>query len=48
MRPDDATKGSSQKVWWICKNGHEWEAQVKSRNSGCGCPVCTKGRKKPK
>ena len=28
-------------VWWICEKGHEWQAMVKSRVSGCGCPFCT-------
>ena len=32
--------GSHKLVWWICEKGHEWRAQVKSRVSGCGCPVC--------
>ena len=46
LTPQKITKGSHKKVWWICKNGYEWEAQVKSRNYGCGCPMCAKGRKK--
>ena len=25
--PADLTSGSSKKVWWKCKNGHEWEAE---------------------
>lgn len=28
------------KVWWQCKNGHEWQAAVYSRNAGNGCPFC--------
>jgi tRNA (Thr-GGU) A37 N-methylase len=34
------------KVWWICDKGHEWEAQVSSRNQGTGCPVCYKNKRK--
>ena len=29
-------------VWWICSRGHEWEATIKSRIKGIGCPVCKK------
>lgn len=34
--------GSSKKVWWKCKKGHEWQATVVSRNKGVGCPFCNK------
>ncbi len=30
-------------VWWICSRSHEWEATIKSRIKGIGCPVCKKG-----
>ena len=26
----------------MCEKGHEWQSMVKSRVSGCGCPVCAK------
>ncbi len=29
-------------VWWICSQSHEWEATIKSRIKGIGCPVCKK------
>lgn len=32
--------GSQTKVWWVCEKGHEWQAMVKSRVMGSGCPVC--------
>ena len=32
--------GSGRKVWWRCEKGHSWQAQIASRASGCGCPVC--------
>ena len=38
----DVLPGSRRKAWWICGKGHEWQAIVKSRVSGCGCPVCTR------
>ena len=43
--PEKYSKGSDEKVWWICDKGHEWEATISSRASGqVGCPVCA-GRK---
>ena len=41
LTPNDISYGSRRKVWWRCGKGHEWQAIVKSRVSGCGCPVCT-------
>jgi hypothetical protein len=41
------TPDFNKKVWWICEEGHEWQATVKSRVKGRGCPECNKnlGRK---
>ena len=38
--PTKLTAGSSKKVWWKCKYGHEWQANIYSRASGCSCPFC--------
>ncbi len=40
LTPEDVTPGSHRKVWWKCKNGHEWQAEAKSRTNGSGCPIC--------
>ncbi|MGM9619259.1 MAG: zinc-ribbon domain-containing protein [Oscillospiraceae bacterium] len=40
LTPDAVPLGSHRRVWWRCENGHEWQAVVKSRAGGCGCPVC--------
>lgn len=40
LTPRDLSFGSHQKVWWTCDKGHHWQAAVKSRVSGAGCPVC--------
>jgi len=40
LLPTMVRTGSGQKVWWICSKGHEWEADISSRNKGNGCPVC--------
>lgn len=30
-----------RKAWWLCPEGHKWEAAVNSRTSGgAGCPSC--------
>lgn len=40
LRPSQVISGSNRKVWWCCEHGHEWQATVKSRVQGSGCPVC--------
>jgi hypothetical protein len=42
LNPRKVTPGSGKKVWWICTNGHEWQAAIYSRSRGSGCPVCSK------
>ena len=46
LLPTMVSSGSHKKVWWICKNGHEWQAEIANRNAGNGCPVCRKNRKR--
>ncbi len=40
LSPETISPNSHQKVWWICSKGHSWEAQIRSRNNGSGCPYC--------
>ncbi len=40
LLPSQVSPGSHRKVWWRCEKGHEWQAVIASRVSGCGCPVC--------
>ena len=41
LKPEDVTCGSEKKVWWKCKKGHEWQAQILGRSSrNRGCPYC--------
>jgi hypothetical protein len=42
LNPRNVTPGSGKKVWWICTEGHEWQAPVYSRSRGSGCPVCNR------
>jgi hypothetical protein len=46
LTPYDITPGSHKKVWWKCPEGedHEWQAQIKSRANGVGCPFCSNKR----
>ena len=39
--PKTLTLGSHTKVWWKCRKGHEWQATIKDRNNGKGCPYCS-------
>lgn len=41
LTAEKVTYSSHKKIWWKCKNGHEWEATVDSRNRGTGCPFCS-------
>ena len=47
LTPDAVAANSHRKVWWLCEKGHEWQAIVKSRVTGCGCPVCAHRRLAP-
>ena len=40
LTPQHVLPGSEKKVWWRCSLGHEWQAKIRSRTDGCGCPVC--------
>ena len=46
INPTKTSPNSHKKAWWKCKYGHSWEAQIKSRNQGCGCPQCAKEKRK--
>ncbi len=41
LTPEDIMPNSNKKAWWKCNKGHEWQASIGSRNSGCGCPYCS-------
>lgn len=40
LAPQDVSCGSHKAVWWLCSKGHVWQAGIKSRVAGAGCPVC--------
>lgn len=41
LTPSQVTLKSGKKIWWKCKHGHSWQAQVQSRSNGSGCPHCS-------
>lgn len=41
LRPSMVTAYTNRKVWWKCKEGHEWEAFVSTRSYGSKCPYCS-------
>lgn len=46
LDPTKVLPGSGHKAWWICSEGHEWQAEISSRNKGAGCPECYNKRRK--
>lgn len=38
--PSTVSAGSHKKLAWVCSVGHKWTADVHSRASGAGCPIC--------
>ena len=40
LKPTEVSYQSNQKVWWVCEEGHAWEAIISNRHKGTGCPVC--------
>eukprot|EP00128_Syssomonas_multiformis_P003504 Colp12_sorted_trinity150504_noHs@23397 len=47
LTPQDVAWASGMKVWWKCKDGHEWESIVASRTTiSNGCPTCARQRRK--
>ncbi len=38
--PEEITPNMNIKVWWKCREGHEWQAAPHSRTGGTGCPFC--------
>ena len=42
LLPSMVNYGSSKKVWWLGKCGHEWQMTINDRTvENCGCPICS-------
>ena len=45
ITPENVTKSSGKKAWWLCRNcGNRWKAVISSRTRGIGCPICASVR----
>ena len=42
LLPNELSLGSSKKVWWKCKKGHEWQTAInhRTKRNHC-CPYCS-------
>jgi len=42
LTPDDFTRGSNKKVWWLCNKSHSYEQRINDRTGKQqqGCPYC--------
>jgi len=38
--PECYSAGSEKKVWWKCKEGHEWKSRINKKSNGRSCPKC--------
>lgn len=42
LKPSEVSYGSSKKVWWLCKHGHEWQARTCDRTKeNSRCSACS-------
>ncbi|MFB3170090.1 zinc-ribbon domain-containing protein [Neobacillus sp. 179-C4.2 HS] len=48
LTPKDVTKGSDNRISWVCSEGHEWQTKVYNRTkiNGTNCPKCSKMKKR--
>ena len=47
LNPQAISPNSHKKAHWTCSLcGHKWEAQIKSRNTGAGCPKCARQKRR--
>ena len=44
LKPTDVMYGSATKVWWLCPEGHAYQASLLHRSQGTNCSVCNSGR----
>ena len=44
LKPSDVSYGMASRIWWLCPEGHEYQASLNHRSSGTNCPTCNAGR----
>ena len=48
LTPETVTAYSNRRVWWVCEEGHEYQAVISRRTEGgVGCPYCAGRRVLP-
>lgn len=45
LQPNQVMPNSHKKVWWICENGHQWQAVINNRVRVQGCPICARNKR---
>lgn len=44
LEPSEVFASTRKKIWWVCPNGHEYQATLNNRITGnqlkSGCPIC--------
>ena len=48
LTPRNMKIGYPKKVWWLCSEGHEWQATIKCRLKRNDCLICEKEAAKKK
>lgn len=43
--PNQVFENATKKYWWLCEQGHEYQATPNHRSNGTGCPICGKEKK---
>jgi hypothetical protein len=41
LKASEVSLNQREKMWWICSQGHEWEATIRARLRGKACPFCS-------
>ena len=44
LTPENVTYGMAEKVWWLCPQGHEYQATINHRSGRTNCSICNSGR----
>ena len=48
LTPQNVIIAYPEKLWWICRESHEWQATIKCRLKRNDCPICEKQAAKKK
>lgn len=48
LTPRNVILAYPEKLWWICRGSHEWQATIKCRLKRNDCPICEKEAAKKK